>query len=67
MTWVIAKPSRRAVVCAMNEDEAATVRRKIEYYRRLLAEGAEGELGRIYVAELVKLQALLDAFERGAK
>jgi hypothetical protein len=51
----------------MNEDEAATVRRKIEYYRRLLAEGAEGELGRIYVAELVKLQALLDAFERGAK
>jgi hypothetical protein len=48
----------------MNDDEGAIARRKIELYRRYLAEGAEPELSRIYLMEIAKLHALLDEIER---
>ena len=51
----------------MDNDKAANARRKIELYRRYLAEGVTGELADMYLAEVVKLQIELDAIERAAK
>jgi len=46
------------------DDKAAATRRKIALYRRYLEEGAAGEVARLYLAEIVKLEAELDAIER---